>query len=437
MFNVQTLVPNPAASSVLLCGFEKSAEPMLKSCLFAAFLFAFLLPAYGQPTDIPNAQPGKCYAKCLMHDKYETVTEQVMLKAASSEAVAVPAQFETGTGFYAAKERYLRLVAEPPVFETVEEKILIAPPGKAVRPDAYEAVQEQVLIKPATKYYVVTDAVFETVDAPVEIEPAYMELEVLPQQYEAVVERLEVRPASTRWIRKQGDRDCLGADPDDCFVWCLVEVPAQYQTIYKQVAKGCDGNGSDDCIRYNPVAAKTITKPVQKVKTPAAATERVSAAEYQTITKWVLKTGATEPRADGPGEYATLSRQVLKRPARVREEMVPAEYKTIPNRKLLKAAATVRYDPTPAEYITVSKRQLVRKGGFPEWREILCGEKLTGYTLREIQRALTALGYYQGAADGVMSARTKTALAQFQADRNLAADGNVDFETLKALGISY
>jgi peptidoglycan hydrolase-like protein with peptidoglycan-binding domain len=77
----------------------------------------------------------------------------------------------------------------------------------------------------------------------------------------------------------------------------------------------------------------------------------------------------------------------------------------------------------------------VRKGGFPEWREIICGEKMTGYNVRKIQEALKALGYYQGAIDGALNNRTQTAISQFQRDRNLPADGNVDFETLKALGV--
>lgn len=48
-----------------------------------------------QPGEIPNAQPGKCYAKCNIPDQYENVTEQVMIKPASTRTIAVPAEYET------------------------------------------------------------------------------------------------------------------------------------------------------------------------------------------------------------------------------------------------------------------------------------------------------------------------------------------------------
>jgi hypothetical protein len=407
---------------------------MQKQLLATFLLLLIRIATFAQPTDIPNAQPGKCYAKCLVHDKYETVTEQIMLKPESAETTALPPVFETVTGRYESKESWTKLVLEPAVFDFIEEKILVSPPGRKTNPAAYEAVQEDVLVKPVTKSFTVTDAVFETAQAPVEIEPAYMLLEVLPQRYESVLERIEVRPPATRWVRKKSDRNCLGADPEDCFVWCLVEVPAEYQTIYKQEPIGCDSEDPTDCVRYTPVSEKTTPMPVQKVKIPPNATERVEPAEYQTITKWVLKPGATEPGADGEGEFVTVRKKILKKPASIREEVVPAEYKPI-TRKVLLSPASLKTESLPAEYVTVIKRRLVRKGGFPEWREIICGEKMTGYNVRKIQEALKALGYYQGAIDGALNNRTQTAISQFQRDRNLPADGNVDFETLKALGV--
>jgi len=407
---------------------------MLRLLLNLFLLILVATIAGAQPTDIPNAQPGKCYAKCYVPDKYETVTEQIMLRPESEETTVAPPVFETVNGQYVSKESYVRLVPESAEFDVVEERILISPPGRKTNPTAYEAVREDVLLKPSVRSYTVSEAVFETVQEPVEIEPAYMLLEVLPQRYEPVTENVEVRPASTKWIRKPSDRNCLGADPDDCFVWCLVEVPAQYQTIFKQEPIGCEGEDPNDCVRYIPVEAKTTLKPVQKVKTPAAATERMDPAEYQTITKWVLKPGTPEPAADGPGEFVVVRKKVLKKPASIREETVPAEYKPI-IRKTLSKPATLQTEIVPAQYATITKRQLVRKGGFPEWREIVCGEKMTGYNLRQVQEALKALGYYSGVLDGTLSPATKKAIASFQRERDLAADGNVDFETLRALGI--
>lgn len=44
-------------------------------------------------------------------------------------------------------------------------------------------------------------------------------------------ERIEIAPKSQKWIKKKADRNCHSSDPNDCLVWCLIEVPAQIITI--------------------------------------------------------------------------------------------------------------------------------------------------------------------------------------------------------------
>ncbi len=41
----------------------------------------------------------------------------------------------------------------------------------------------------------------------------------------------ETQPANTKWIKKKADRNCQSADPNDCLVWCLVEIPAEYKVV--------------------------------------------------------------------------------------------------------------------------------------------------------------------------------------------------------------
>lgn len=38
-------------------------------------------------------------------------------------------------------------------------------------------------------------------------------------------------PGSTKWVKKKADRNCLSADPNDCLVWCLVEIPTKYRIV--------------------------------------------------------------------------------------------------------------------------------------------------------------------------------------------------------------
>ncbi|MFK8008341.1 MAG: hypothetical protein AB8H03_18430 [Saprospiraceae bacterium] len=40
-----------------------------------------------------------------------------------------------------------------------------------------------------------------------------------------------IQPAGTKWIKKRADKNCLSNDPKDCMVWCLLEIPEEYQVI--------------------------------------------------------------------------------------------------------------------------------------------------------------------------------------------------------------
>ncbi len=71
-----------------------------------------------------------------------------------------------------------------------------------------------------------------------------------------------------------------------------------------------------------------------------------------------------------------------------------------------------------------------------EWREVLCGEKVTALTVRQIQLALQKRNYYTGDLTRTIDKKTKSALANFQRD-HLMPIGNLDLETLTVLGITF
>lgn len=56
--------------------------------------------------------------------------------------------------------------------------------------------------------------------------------------------------------------------------------------------------------------------------------------------------------------------------------------------------------------------------------------------VREAQRALNDKGFSAGAVDGVMGPHTEQALRDFQQSQGLNATGNLDQQTLSALGVS-
>lgn len=354
--------------------------------LGAMTLFSTPILAQGGVNDEypPNAVPGKCYAKCIIPDEYKTVTEQILVKEASKKMQVVPSEFGT-----------------------VTEQVLVKPEAKRLIPvpAIYETVTEQILVKEASSRLEVTPPVFETVTEQVLDQAAYSVKTTVPPVYETVTERMQVSEATTRWEKGKKDPNCLSANPDDCRVICLVEVPAQYKTITKQV-----------------------------IKTPAQTIEKQIPAVYKTVTKQVLRTPAQTREISIPAEYKTITKQMLKSPAGTREEAIPAEYRTLTKRVETKPAGTVDID-IPAEYATVTKTVKVRDGGMSEWREVLCDKNPSyGAKIIEVQKALKAKGYDPGPLDDVLGSQTRAALIQFQKANNLP-QGRLDSGTMQALGV--
>ena len=100
--------------------------------------------AYGQ-ADLPsNAVAGKCYAKCMVPDQYETVTEQVLLKEASTRLEVVPAQYQTTNEQVLVKEGYRVLEIRPAQFSSNTEQLMVKDAGSRLEyvPPVYGCMDE-------------------------------------------------------------------------------------------------------------------------------------------------------------------------------------------------------------------------------------------------------------------------------------------------------
>jgi hypothetical protein len=465
---------------------QMSPVPIVMS-KFPCLLFVLALGQsyYVAAQDMPpDAQPGKCYAKCMIPDHFEIVTDQVVVRPAGKRYRATSPEIETKVDTYILKDGYKRLIPIPAEYEKVTEEVQVKEPGKrfvvtqavyeatnemlpnkpeskrlVAVPAEYETVQKQIQIKPAITKLTEIPAVYETVEESYVVEEGYTRYEILEPAFETVMERIEVRAASAQWVKKQADANCLSADPDDCLVWCMIETPAEYKTITKKVNRGCDGSGKPDagCLKTIQVPAKMGNRTVQRIKTPATVKEETTPAEYRTFSvrkiktpayvkeeiipaektpskKMIPKSPASVHEEEIQGETVTITREIIKTPASTRTEIIPAE-NSANSIKVVRKAASLQYDEIPAETVSITRRQLIKPGGFYDWREILCGEKITGYTIRQIQEALNKKGYDIGVPDNVMGAKTKAALIKFQRDHRLP-EGQLDMETLKALGIN-
>ena len=458
---------NGLISNSLINAFKnmKNLNSLLTLCLLFAVVGLVAQPEAGMPSE-----PGKCYSKCLIPDEYETVTEQVLVKEASSRVAitparyetiseqvltkeasttlsvnsaqfetvseqklaaessttlsVVPAQFETmtervlvkeapraiasdnvGTSLgevgnlttssakfetqseqILVKEAYTVLKVVPAVFETVTEQKLVQDAYTTIRtvPAVYETMTEQVLSKQAYTELAVVPAVYETVTEQVLAKEAYTTIATVPAVYETVTEQvleqeagtrieripaefetasetIQTAAASTRWEQRKLDKNCLSADPNDCLTWCLVEIPAQYRTVTKQVRKACAAGytaSGDDCIRTIEVPAQYGTRSYQKLVTPATSNTTEVPAAYTTRTYRKLVTPATTTTKEIPAVYTTRSYQKLVTPAHTVTEQIPARYETVSYQKMV-TPSTTTVDEVPAQYTSRSFQKLV------------------------------------------------------------------------------
>ncbi len=287
----------------------------------------------------PNAEYGKCYAKCKSPDIYETFTRKVLVE-----------------------EAYVKTTPIAAVYETVDKEILVSEGGVNYKtiPASYKTITEKKLVEAE-----------QTI------------VNIIPATYETRSRQVLVSEETGKWVKKQKDPNCFSENPEDCLIACYEKIPAVYKTE-----------------TYDVIA------------TPEQTVEKIIPAVYTTITKEVVD--APEKVIEIPYDpvFKTITEKVMIRPATVNEEAIPAVYKE------------------------VTEKKLAEKGGYTVWTEILCANKTSASTIRKLQRALRAEGYSIGAADGLLGTRTQTSLKQFQIDNELPV-GNLNMETLEALGIPY
>ena len=248
---------------------------MTNKMLFAsAAAMAFAGAAFAQGADYPpSANPGECFARVLIPETTEVVTEQVVDRPESTEVKVIPATYGTET--------------------------------------------QQVLVKEETVKYTVIPATYETVTEQVVIEPESTKTVVVPAKFETYTEQVLVRDAYSTWKPGAGlyGRGAAGtgtaaADPNGAGVatgelLCRIEVPAQYDTVTRTRLV------QPETTETQVIPAKYGTVERQVVAQPPQVVEETIPAVYDTITKRVELTPATTEEIVIPATYKTIQRRVV------------------------------------------------------------------------------------------------------------------------------
>ncbi|MDH3604443.1 MAG: peptidoglycan-binding protein [Candidatus Tectomicrobia bacterium] len=269
----------------------------------------------------------------------------------------------------------------PPAFEETVMREVVREEAERIEktPAKYAMAASSVLIKEPSERLEVIPAVYDWVEERILVQPASERIEVLPPVYDTVTEKIVDTPGHSVWKKGAGPLQRLDHATGD--IVCLVDVPTTYKTVQKRILKQ---------------AASTRTVQV-------------------------------------PAQYRIVKKRILIKPASTRKVMVPGEYKSMQVKQLVEPARFKRI-VEPAQYREVNKRVKV-KDGRVEWQPVLCKTNVSENIIRSIQQALKQANHNPGPVDGVLGARTVTAIEAYQQDRGLPV-GNLTLQTLQSLGVT-
>jgi regulator of extracellular matrix RemA (YlzA/DUF370 family) len=328
--------------------------------------------------DLPPAKPGQCFTKAFFPAKYTTVTERVLSSEASEKMRVIPAKYGWKTEKIKVSDGTEKTITIPATYKTVYVKML-------------EKEESTKLVPIPARYKTVTKKVLAS-------EPTERLIKQ-PAQYKRVPQKIQIEAARTEWKKtKCEDRGCNQSE-----VVCLVEIPAKYKTVMKRVV------------------AKPIT--TKKVVTPA---------KYKTVNIQQLVSPAGTKTIVVPATYKQVPKRVVDRPASSKVVKTPPKYKTIKTKIMLEPSKTTK-NVIPATYKTVTKKKKVAEG-YAKWVPIVCKSSMTRTTIRKVQEALKAEGFYNGTIDSVWGASSRAATRAYQKAKGLPVAG-LSVATMQSLGI--
>ncbi|MDO5289518.1 MAG: peptidoglycan-binding domain-containing protein [Pseudomonadota bacterium] len=306
-----------------------------------------------------------------------TVTEDVVVRPAGTRDEPVPPTFKTQTEQVQNKAAGSRFEVSPPVYQMVRERVVNVPEHTIERvvPAVYKEIEETVEISPATtrtetvppRYRTETERVlvrpevlqYVPVRLPMKQVPeqrllaeATTRIETVPPVMQTVVEPVQVRPASIR-------REAVPA------AYEIVTEQVKVSEPYREWRRGRVWVGQ--AIEVVPLRG-FIVDPTGQFKGHKVADRTLVHAAAGGSSRGVVDTGMTPADntsleddvmclVEVPAQYQTVTRKVLRAPATVNDVQVPAEYKNVTKQVVVREGMT-RTVPVPAKYQSVYRQEV-------------------------------------------------------------------------------
>ncbi|MFK8163339.1 MAG: peptidoglycan-binding protein [Lewinella sp.] len=344
-------------------------------------------PAYMTYQQLPvECETGDCVSFCQVEVPAVTQTINKVIPQPCPAGYTVAALEQGGDDYC------VRLSYEPAVYGA--RQVLVG--GAAITERAGEAkyrnVQVQRLVSPAKVVTRQVEAKYETVTKRVVSREAYTRYELVPAEYKTITRRVRTGLAGAEYIVPGG----------------VFMAPTTYNR----------GTGTDPgTIGSLP----TLVNPGAGGQLPGS------------VLPYTMGSGPDRAGNIEASGYAPVnpnpSNGIDGMPANYYTAGCPSGYRYDGLDGLCKTT-----EATSAGSTSYNKAVLTGKGNFSDWVEVVCPGKGSTASIRDVQRALNKLGYNAGTADGIMGARTKTALAKYQRDNGLPI-GGMNTPTLKKLGL--
>ncbi len=285
---------------------------------------------------------------------FRATTEAVVTRAPGTRVEVLPAVYRTVTETVVDKPEHTIQRVVPAVYQDVEEQVVVSPATTRTEtlPARYRTEIERVLVRPEVTQYVPVRLPMRPVGEQRLRAEATTRIETLPPVLQTVTEPVEVRAATVR----------------------KVEIPAAYDIVTEQVKvsepyrewrRGRAWVGQ--AIDVVPLRG-FVVDPTGQFRGHQVADRTLVPAATGGPSRGVVDTGFTASDntqfeddvmclVEVPAQYQTITRQVLKAPATTSDVVVPAEYKNV-TRQVLLREGTVRAVPVPAVYQTVYRQEV-------------------------------------------------------------------------------